>query len=77
MGLIFFFPEQFWDLVVADIMALLWEMDLGVGDLQRLNHALVSLIPKVKGASKVGEFGPITLLNCVFNFFPQNFWLIG
>ena len=38
-----------------------WSIDLG-----RLNYGIISLIPKVPGASDIRQFRPITVINVIF-----------
>jgi hypothetical protein len=34
-------------------------------DIARLNFGIITLIPKVKGADKIKQFRPITLINVI------------
>lgn len=70
-GLPFMFFQVFWEVVKADIIKMFdaWFKD-GL-DLYRLNFAMITLIPKENEARTMNKFRPISLLNCVLNFFTK------
>ena len=35
-------------------------------DVSRMNYGIITLLPKVKDASKIQQFRPICLLNCLY-----------
>jgi len=37
-------------------------------DVSRLNYGIITLIPKLREASKIQQFRPICLLNCLYKF---------
>ena len=47
------------------------DFENGVLDMARLNYAIITLIPKENEARTMNKFRPISLLNCVFNFFTK------
>ena len=44
-------------------MALVRDFENGALDISRLNYAVMSLIPKIKGAELISQFRPIALIN--------------
>jgi hypothetical protein len=40
-------------------------------DIKRLNYGIVTLIPKIKDASRIQQFRPICLLNCIYKWFTK------
>jgi hypothetical protein len=70
-GLSFHFYQKFWNLIKDDILDLFDDFYKGELDLNRLNFALVTLIPKVGDASDMKHFRPISLLNCSFKIFSK------
>ena len=47
-------------------MAIFDEFYVGSIDIGRLNFGIISLIPKVPGASDIRQFRPITVINVIF-----------
>ena len=47
-------------------MALFEEFCVGAIYLARLNYGIITLIPKVAGASDIHQFRPITVINVIF-----------
>jgi hypothetical protein len=58
------FYLQAWTEVVADVMKFLKAFWDGTADLDRINRALIVLIPKFPGATAPGSFRPVSLQNC-------------
>lgn len=50
-------------MVKADLKAMLDDFFVGKTDISRLNHGMISLIPKEKNADRIQNFWPICLLN--------------
>jgi hypothetical protein len=50
-GLSFLFYHKFWDVIKGDILKMFDDFYYGKLDLFRLNFAILTLIPKVEGAS--------------------------
>lgn len=40
-------------------------------DIKRLNYGVITLIPKIKGASNIKQYRPICFLNVSFKFFTK------
>uniref|UniRef100_A0A453IJZ7 Reverse transcriptase domain-containing protein n=1 Tax=Aegilops tauschii subsp. strangulata TaxID=200361 RepID=A0A453IJZ7_AEGTS len=55
------FFQTFWDVIKPEVMALFEEFYVGAIDLSRLNYGIITLIPKVAGASNIRQFRPITV----------------
>ena len=57
------FFKKFWPqlrVLMCNIIQGFW---LGTVDISRLNYAVITLIPKVKGADLISQFRPIALIN--------------
>ena len=54
-------------------MALFQEFYIGSIDLYRLNFGIISLIPKVPGASDIRQFRPITVINVIFRILAKGY----
>ena len=42
-------------------------------DLGRLNYGVITLIPKVQGASDIRQFRPITMINMIFQILAKGY----
>jgi len=71
-GLPFLFYQTLWDTIKGDFMNLVSLFEKGDLNLDRLNFAMITLIPKEPDARTLKKFRPISLLNCSFKFFWQN-----
>ena len=66
-GFPFLFYQTFWEVIKVDLLRLInsfWENKL---DLDRLNYAMITLIPKEPDAKTLEKFRPINLINCSLN----------
>jgi hypothetical protein len=57
------FYQGCWEIIKEDIMGMIhefWKHDL---DVDRLNYGVITLIPKIKEASKMQQYRPICLSN--------------
>jgi hypothetical protein len=70
-GLPFLFYQKFWDLVKQGIINMFNDFFRGELDLDRLNFALLTLIPKEQDARNMKKFRPISLCNCSFKIFSK------
>ena len=70
-GLSFLFYQTFWGVIKNDFMALVRDFETGKLDLQRLNFALIVLIPKEVDAREMKKFRPISLSNCGIKIFSK------
>jgi hypothetical protein len=68
-GFSFMFYQNFWDLIKDDFMNLVKKFESRGLNLDRLNCALITLIPKEPDAKLLKKFRPISLLNCSFKIF--------
>jgi hypothetical protein len=41
---------------------------LGKLDIKRINYGIITLLPKTKEASRIQQFRPIYLLNCLYKW---------
>ena len=60
------FYQYSWTLAEKDLLRFFSDLFYGSSSLDRINYAIVALIPKAEGASLVQNFRPISLLNCIF-----------
>lgn len=67
------FFRQFWGVLKPLVFSICQGFCLGTVDLSRLNYAVLTLIPKVKGADNIRLFRPIALINNLFKFTPKAF----
>ena len=61
------FFRRFWSILRPLVCAIIQGFCLGNVDISRLNYAILSLIPKVKGADYVSNFLLIALINKAAN----------
>jgi hypothetical protein len=63
-------PAEFyqicWDIVKKDIVSLFQDFHAGHLDVSRLNYGIITLLPKNKEATKIQQYRPICLLNCIY-----------
>lgn len=57
------FIKKCWHFIKEDFYALCTAFQNNSACLQNINDSYITLIPKVDGAQRVGEFRPISLLN--------------
>lgn len=67
------FFQTFWNVIKQEVMALFDEFYVGSIDLARLNYGIISLIPKVPGASDIRQFRPITVINVIFRILAKGY----
>jgi len=70
-GFSFLFYQVFWDLIKVDLMNLIGVFEQGDLNLDRLNYAMITLIPKEPEAKVLKKFRPISLINCSFKIFSK------
>jgi hypothetical protein len=68
-GFSFMFYHHFWDLIKGDFMRVVKDFESVHLNLDRLNYAVITLIPKEPEAKLLKKFRPISLLNCSFKIF--------
>jgi hypothetical protein len=59
------FLKKCWDIFKKDIYNLCQEFYNGTTDIQPLNNAFITLVPKINTPTTVSDFRPISLINCV------------
>jgi hypothetical protein len=63
-GFIGIFYQKAWSIIKGDVMRALTKLSVGDGrGFQKLNRALITLIPKKADAIQVGDFRPISLVH--------------
>jgi hypothetical protein len=68
-GFSFLFYQAFWDVIMGDLMALVNCFENNMLNLDRLNFAMITLLPKEPDARTLKKYRPIRLLNCSFKTF--------
>lgn len=58
------FIKKCWSFIKEDFYELCFAFQESSVCLQSINDSFITLIPKTKGAQQVGDFRPISLLNC-------------
>lgn len=54
------------DIVKRDIVDLFNDFHKGKVEISRLNYDIITLLPRIKDASKIQQFRPICLFNCLY-----------
>ncbi|KAE8790032.1 hypothetical protein D1007_35712 [Hordeum vulgare] len=70
-GLPVVFFERFWENLCPLIKPIFHEFYIGTLDMGRINFGVISLIPKVVGASDIRQFRPITVINVLARIFAK------
>lgn len=65
-GFSFKFYQYFWEVVKDDLFQLCHQFYLNSLHLDKINKSIICLIPKVTHASNIGNYRPISLVNCSF-----------
>lgn len=60
------FFQVFWNTIKGEVKAMFEEFYVGMLDLNRLNYGVITLLPKVPGASDIRQFHPIMVINVIF-----------
>jgi hypothetical protein len=68
-GFSFLFYQVFWDIIKNDLMQLVNSFEKNLLNLDRLNFAMITLLPKEPDARNLKKYRPISLLNCSFKIF--------
>lgn len=67
------FFKKFCPLLKGLVYSIIQGFCLGMVDISRLNYAILSLVPKVKGADSIHQFRPIALINNIAKFPSKGF----
>jgi hypothetical protein len=70
-GFSFLFYQVFWDLIKGDLIKLVRLFEQGGLNLDRLNYAMITLLPKELDAKIPKKFRPISLINYSFKIFSK------
>lgn len=70
-GFSFIFYQTFWETIKGDLMALVNCFKQNSLNLDRLNFAMITLLPKEPDAKTLKKFRPISLINCSFKIFAK------
>ena len=70
-GLPVVFFQKFWEILRPIIMPMFHEFYIGTLDMARINYGVISLIPKVVGATDIRHFRPITVINVLERIFAK------
>jgi hypothetical protein len=62
------FYQKFWEESKYDLKEMLDKFHSGKLDIERLNHGVISLIPKVPDAYMIQKFRSICLLNISYKY---------
>jgi hypothetical protein len=68
-GFSFLFYQVFWDVIKSDLMLLVKSFERDMLNLDRINYAMITLLPKEPKARTLKKYRPISLLNCSFKIF--------
>jgi hypothetical protein len=60
------FYQSCWEIIRLDIIQLFDNFYNQKVDISRLNYGIITLLPKIKEASKIQQFRPICLVNCLY-----------
>lgn len=69
------FYQANWEIVKEDILELFNDFHQGKLDVSRLNYGSSTLLPKSPDASKIQQFRPICLLNCLYKWITKTLTL--
>ena len=70
-GLLVIFFQKFWEDIKATIMPMFQEFYTGTLVMSRINFGVITLIPKVVGATDIRQFRPITVINVIQRIFTK------
>jgi hypothetical protein len=70
-GFSFLFYQNFSTTIKKDFIELVRCFEIGDLNIERLNYAMIILIPKEDGARNLNKFRPINLINCSFKVFAK------
>ena len=69
------FYQSCWSIVKADILQLFDDFYNQRVDTSRINYGIITLLPKIKEASRIQQFRPICLLNCLYKLITKTLTL--
>jgi hypothetical protein len=65
------FYQKNWEVIKKDLVEMFENCHRGRLDLDRLNFALIIVIPKEKDVRTINKFKPTNLLNCSYTIFTK------
>jgi hypothetical protein len=68
-GVVFY--KEGWEIIKGELMRMVNDFYLGNLDMNRLNYGVITLLPKIKGATNVKQYRPICLPNVSFKIFTK------
>ena len=74
-GLPFLFYQVLWEIIKSNLMNLVTLFESSKLNLDRINYAMITLIPTEPEAKNLKKFRPISLINCSFKLL--NNWFLG
>jgi hypothetical protein len=69
------FYQSCWKIIKAEIIQLFDDFYNHKVDVSRLNYGIITLLPKIKEASRIQKFRPICLLNCLYKLITKTLTL--
>ena len=63
--------RNFWDVIKGEIVDTVKNFQKGNLDIKRLNYGVITLLPKLAGATNIKQFRPICLLNVDYKLFTK------
>lgn len=69
------FYQVCWEIVKADIMQLFADFHDEKVNTSRINYGVITLLPKITESTKIQQFRPISLLNCLYMLVTKTFTL--
>jgi hypothetical protein len=64
-----------WEVIKEDIIQLFHDFHEGRVDISRINYGVITLLPKVTDASRIQQFRPMCLLNCLYKLITKTLTL--
>jgi hypothetical protein len=69
------FYQTCWHVVKVDIIRFFADFHSNQVNVSRLNYGIITLLPKVSDASRIQQFRPICLLNCLYKLITKTLTL--
>jgi len=69
------FYQSYWQIIKIDIIQLFSDFHQDKVDISRINYGIVTLVPKISDASRIQQYRPICLLNCLYKLITKTLTL--
>lgn len=69
------FYQTCWDIIKKDLVELFDNFYNGNLDVSRMDYGIITLLPKIADATKIQQFRPICLLNCLYKILTKTLTL--